>query len=145
MPDSCLPCNDGRPTLSLSIYTPSRGNDDTVHNDVLEKVLVGFTLPTDLLVQNILITVTSKHTSGSVIFSTQIHAMVSRTDANTPNIYTAEIATLHNMRDQDSDIAYDVVANGDAGINITITDDSGDAGTITSNFQIWVLDEMLLS
>jgi len=145
MSNGCPDCDDGRPRLPLQIYIPSRGQADTVHADALAKVITAFTLPVDALMQNLIITLTAKHTSGAVQLAFQIHLMVSQIQADTPNAYRVEIATKHNMRNLDPEIDVDVVANGDAGINITALDNSSDAGTINWNFQIWVLDELLLS
>lgn len=145
MSESCLDCEEETVSLPLQIFVPIRGNGDTVHADDSPKALVGFTLPKDLLQQTLMITVTSKHSSGTIRTATVIFLMVSRVDADSPNTYSAEIATINNMRSEDPDLEYDVVANGDAGINITLTDSSSDAGTINSNFQIWVLDEQILS
>jgi len=142
---SDLECAEETPALPLNIYVPSRGNGDTVHGGTSAKVLQAFTLPVDLLMQNLFITLTGKHTSGSVRIGFQIHVMVSRVDADTPAIYSAEVGTIHAMNSEDTDIEVNVVKNGDAGVNITVTDTSGDAGTINWNFQIWVLDELLLS
>ena len=143
MGDSISDCCEQTVSLPLNIFVPIRGNGTTVHADDSPKALVGFVLPKDLLMQNVLITLTGKHTSGSIRLAFQIHAMLTRVDADSPNTYKAEVAAIQAMAD-DPDIEVSVVANGDAGINITVTDTSADAGTINWNFQIWVLDEITL-
>jgi len=143
MDGTCLNCEEETVRLPLNIFVPTRGNGTTVHADDSPKALVGFVLPKDLLMQNVLITLTGKHTSGAVRLAFQIHAMLTRVDADSPNTYKAEVAAIQAMAD-DPDIEVNVVANGDAGINITVTDTSADAGTINWNFQIWVLDEITL-
>ena len=143
MGDSITDCCEQTVSLPLNIFVPIRGSGTTVHADALAKALVGFVLPKDLLMQNVLITLAGEHTSGSVRLAYQISAMLTRVDADSPNTYKAEVAAIQAMAD-DPDIEVTVVANGDAGINITVTDTSADAGTINWNFQIWVLDEITL-
>ena len=144
MGDSITDCCEQTVSLPLNIFVPIRGNGNTVHANDSPKALVGFVLPKDLLMQNVLITLAGEHTSGSVRLAYQISAMLTRVDVDSPNTYKAEVGTIQAMGSDDPDIEVDVVANGDAGINITITDTSADAGTINWNHQTWVLDEILL-
>jgi len=128
----------------MGIFVPIRGNAETVHADALEKVIVGFTLPINALMQNLLITLTAQHSSGAVRCSYQFPVMVSRLQSETPFAYKVKHGSASFMR-EDPDLEADVVANGDAGGKIVVTDDSSDAGTVKWNWQIWVLDEILLS
>ena len=144
MSDSITDCCEQTVSLPLNIFVPIRGNDTTSHPDDSPKAIVGFTLPLDDLSQTVMVTVISKNSTGSIRLSTHIQALVTRRSADSPD-YTVDIGHQALMNSEDLDIEYDLVANGDAGINLRVTDTSGDfAGDLTHNFQIWILDEIVL-
>jgi hypothetical protein len=139
-----LDCDQQTVAHPFGIYVPSRGSANTVHADALDKVIVAFTLPADELMQNLLITLTGKANSGAIRIAAQIKCMAILRTADTPD-YTLGMGDKTIMNAEDTDISVNVAANGDAGINITAKDFSSDIGTINWNYQIWVLDELLLS
>ena len=142
--ESCSACEEESVKIPLNIFVPSRGSTTTTHSDSTPQTVVGFALPKDELMENLLLTLTGRNADGSVRVAFQIPIMVSNRQADTPNAYTVDQGTQSSMTNEDPDLEADVVANGDAGVNLRVTDDSGDAGVITWKWQIWVLDQLLL-
>jgi len=143
--EGCIACEEEPVSIPLNIFVPSRGGTTTTHSDSTPKTVVGFALPSDELMENLLVTLTGRNADGSVRVAFQIPIMVSNRQADTPNAYTVDQGTQTSMTNEDPDLEADVVANADLGVNLRVTDDSGDAGVMTWRYQIWTLSQLLLS
>ena len=142
---SDLECAEETPSLPLQIYVPSRGTAQTDHSDTAAKVILGFALPVDQLMQNILIALTGRNAAGTVRVAFQIPVLVINEQGESPNAYSVDQGSQSSMTNEDSDLEAEVIENGNAGAILQVTDSSGNAGIMEWNFMIWVLDEKLLA
>ena len=133
------------PETPMQMLYTSRGTAQTTHADALAKVIVGFTLPIDRLTQNLMITLTGRNAAGTVRVAYQIPVLVTNEQLESPNAYSVDQGSQSTMNNEDPDLDAEVVENGDAGAILQVIDSSSDAGVMTWNWMIHVLDELLLT
>ena len=143
MSDDSLGCCEETPNLALNSFTPFRDSTTTAHVDDGSKTIVAFTLPEDELSQIVRVSAIGRSADGSVRIGAIFDALVTRRESESPD-YSLEKIGRSIFNNDDPDLEFDLIVNGGIRIDLTVTDESGDAGTLTWNYQIWVIEEIKL-
>lgn len=133
--------------IPYEIFIPIRGIQTTDHSTANPQVITSISVADGELniAENYLITLTGKKDDNTKSVSFSIPVLLTRINADTPNAYKAETGSISAMTSQESDFFVELVANGDVGANLEVTHDIGSAGNWEWVFQIWKMDELLLT